>query len=322
MKHEMLAAELVRALRGQRSQTALSRRLGFRSNVLYLWESGRRFPDLGTFLSLADRVDKRWVSRMNDFLGEPLLSSARPQVSRERALLQHWAAGSRPSELAGAMGVDRGTLARWNSGATQPRLPELLRLVELCTRRLPEFVAVFVDPKQLPSIRSTYAALLAQRRLAYEEPWSHAVLHALQVHGGQNQAEAIASSIGIEVEHVQRILTALVRARVVRLQRGVYRRVRALTVDTRANPDLNLLLKQHWASVALDRLERTRAEGRGLFSYNVFPIAREDYERLRQLHLEYFDRVRRLVAEARHADDVVVVNVQLFPLGDLGSRRS
>ena len=32
------------ALRGSRSQTAWSRRLGYRSNVAYAWESGRRWP--------------------------------------------------------------------------------------------------------------------------------------------------------------------------------------------------------------------------------------------------------------------------------------
>src|SRR5687768_3877448 len=32
----------------RRSQTALSRRLGYRTNVVYAWESGRRFPTTAT----------------------------------------------------------------------------------------------------------------------------------------------------------------------------------------------------------------------------------------------------------------------------------
>ncbi|HCH63405.1 MAG TPA: hypothetical protein DFR83_11410, partial [Deltaproteobacteria bacterium] len=39
-----VASEFLVALRGKRSQTAWSRRLGYRSNVAYAWESGRRWP--------------------------------------------------------------------------------------------------------------------------------------------------------------------------------------------------------------------------------------------------------------------------------------
>src|SRR5689334_6815786 len=56
MDHEALAKELIRALRGRRSQVALSRRLKHRSNVLYAWEAGLRAPTAAGFLGLAKRV--------------------------------------------------------------------------------------------------------------------------------------------------------------------------------------------------------------------------------------------------------------------------
>ena len=37
---EAIAADLVRALRGGRTQAELSRRLGYRSNIVHRWESG------------------------------------------------------------------------------------------------------------------------------------------------------------------------------------------------------------------------------------------------------------------------------------------
>src|SRR5687767_7908210 len=51
-----LVRELVRALRGDRSQTALSRRLGYRSNVLYTWESGRREPSASELFRVVART--------------------------------------------------------------------------------------------------------------------------------------------------------------------------------------------------------------------------------------------------------------------------
>ncbi|HVZ32321.1 MAG TPA: helix-turn-helix transcriptional regulator, partial [Polyangiaceae bacterium] len=53
LNYEDLARDFIRALRGGRSQAALSRRLGFRTNVLYAWESGRRWPTAAVVLLAA-----------------------------------------------------------------------------------------------------------------------------------------------------------------------------------------------------------------------------------------------------------------------------
>jgi hypothetical protein len=43
-------------------------------------------------------------------------------------------------------------------------------------------------------------------------------------------------------------------------------------------------------------------------------VSRSDFERVRELHLEYYARVRRIVAESQQADRVVLLNQQLIPL--------
>ena len=53
---EALAADLMRALRGKRSQRAFSRRLGMKSNTAYNWEAGRRWPTGARTLWIAQRV--------------------------------------------------------------------------------------------------------------------------------------------------------------------------------------------------------------------------------------------------------------------------
>ena len=54
-----------------------------------------------------------------------------------RALMADWPI----VELADSVGADRTTVGRWVSGATEPKLPELLRMVETTTQRLLDFVA-------------------------------------------------------------------------------------------------------------------------------------------------------------------------------------
>jgi hypothetical protein len=56
LDYGQLGAELIRALRGKRSQMALSRRLGYKTNVVYLWEAQKGAPTGVGFLRLAERV--------------------------------------------------------------------------------------------------------------------------------------------------------------------------------------------------------------------------------------------------------------------------
>lgn len=54
--YEVIAKQFLRALRGERSQVAFSRRLGFSSNVAAQWESGRRIPRVLTAFAACERA--------------------------------------------------------------------------------------------------------------------------------------------------------------------------------------------------------------------------------------------------------------------------
>ena len=328
MDPERLSRELVRSLRGRRSQPALSRRLGFSSNAVYAWESGRRAPTASAFFTLAARTGIDVAAALARFLGDSglgsdarLASGLAPFDPAGVARLLRALRGSRPvTELAVQVGSDRTTLGRWLAGKTEPRLPELLRYVQATTRRLLELVALFADPAALPSAREAHADLLAQRHLAYELPWSHAVLRALELDAyralSRHEPGFIARHIGISLAEEERHLRALLAAKQIKKSRGRYRTQRVLTVDTSPNELGNRQLKLHWAEVGLERLRAGGAPKNALFSYNLFPIAGPELERIRQLHAEYYERVRKIIAESQSADRVVLMNLQLIPLGE------
>src|SRR5688572_5646132 len=66
-----LAADWVRAIRGKRSQVLTSRRLGFRSNVVYRWEAGVCFPTASTALRFAQQCGVDVVAALKAFLPAP-----------------------------------------------------------------------------------------------------------------------------------------------------------------------------------------------------------------------------------------------------------
>jgi transcriptional regulator with XRE-family HTH domain len=322
-----LSCELVRKLRGARlSQQALSRRLGYGTNVVYLWERGRRFPAAGAFLALAQTRRVAVAAKLREFLGvsswRGLTRGSTPLSPVVIApLLVELAAGRSVTELAQLSGYDRNTISRWLTGKSQPRLPELLRFVGVTTLRLVDFVALFVDPSALATTRKAHDELRVQRELAYASPWSNAVLHALELdayrEGGRAGAAWLAERLGVDAALVEDNLHALERAGQIQRHTDKYRPAQVLSVDTRSDFEHNLRLKGFWADEARRRLSTHRKDGAALFSFNLFAISEADLQRLRQLHVEHYERVRQLVASARSADRVVLLNLQLVPLDEV-----
>jgi len=332
MNYDVLAKELIRALRGSRSQVALSRRMKCRSNVLYSWESGRRWPTAATFFTLAQAVRVPLAQGVSEFLGgmPPGLTGSDWRDPQTAALLlEHLRGGTTIVELARRVGTHRVSVSRWLKGAAEPRLPDFLRMIEGTSLRLLDFIAIFTSPAHLPEASSSWQVLEAQRRVAYELPWSHAVLRVLELQQyrelPRHMPGWIAARLGVSLEEEERCLAALSESKLIRRRRERWVVENTLAVDTRRNPDAGRLLKSHWASVGNARLPLLEPSGEDLFSYNLFTISEREWESFRQLHIAYYQELRRLVDASKRAERVVLVNLQLLRLdaeGAAGATRS
>lgn len=312
--NELVSKELILALRGSRSQVALQRRLQRRSNVLHAWETGARAPaasDLLQLLSVSGRPPQPLLSRFAVCRGaspRALVTSFLNGLLRDRS----------HAELGRALGVNRNTVARWLAGETEPRLPQLLAFVAATTQRLLDFLSALVDPARLPSVAPAIRDLEQQRSLAYTRPWSHAVLRVLELEQyralPRHVPGFIAERLGISLEEEQACLAALGRVKQIRRRGGRYRVARVLSVDTRDDPAGNLALKRHWFGVARGELERRGLGPEALASYNLFAISEADLVRVRQAHLDYYERVRAIVADSKRPTRVVLTTIGLLPL--------
>ncbi len=317
LDHDAVARDVLRALRAHRSQVQWSRWLGYRSNVAYAWEAGRRWPTAAEALRAAGRggVDVR--AAIEAFLGAPpsFLDGLDPASPEGVAAFLRSLRGAEPvGHLAARAGVTRFALARWLAADTQPRLPDFLRVVDAATVRLVDLVAALVPAEQVPSVAPLWARMEARRRMAFDAPWTQAVLRALELEDYRRRARhddaAVAASLGLDVSEVRRCLQLLEGAAQIRWD-GQRWAVEALAVDTRRRPEIGRHLKRFWSEVAAARV----ADGdRGQFSYNVFSVSRADLARIRALHLEYFHTLRAIVAESEPGECVAVANVQLFAL--------
>ncbi len=321
MDHEQLSVQLIRALRGRRSQVALSRRMGCRSNVLYTWESGRRFPTAAVFFELAERVGIDVMGAVTRFLGvlpEALKGKSLREPAAVAALLDHLKEGTTVVELSRRVHKNRVSVGRFLKGEAEPRLPAFLELIEATSLRLLDFVDAFVPAAELGAAADAFRVLEAQRRVAYELPWSHAVLRVLELEAyqarGAHDDDFVAARLGIGVDEVARCVRALSDSKLVVRKRGRWVATQVLAVDTRRNPDAGRVLKRHWADVGRERLPALEPSGEDLFSYNLFTVSERDFARLRELHVAYYQELRRVIEQSSPAERVAVVNLQLFRL--------
>ncbi|MBX2802765.1 MAG: helix-turn-helix domain-containing protein [Myxococcales bacterium] len=309
-----LARELIRALRGDRSQVQLSRRLGFSTNAVYSWESGRRWPSASRFFFVAQRVGIDVVDALGRFYPTPpdWLQQEPATPSWVLSFLQELRGTVPIGVLAERMGRSRFTVSRWLSGRSEPRLPDLLALVDVASLRLLDFVSCFVPPDSLPTTRRAWRRLQAARELAWGSPWAQVVLLGLELADyaalPAHDDAWLAQRLDLPEEEVSEALRRLRAAGQIRRVGSHLRPAEILSVDLRRAGAI--ALKRHWTEVAARRLQHDDT----MASYNVFTVSEPVLEQIRELQRAHYRAVRALVGSAPRADRVVLMNLQLVAL--------
>ncbi|MCB9677500.1 MAG: DUF4423 domain-containing protein [Alphaproteobacteria bacterium] len=319
MDTEKLARELLIALRGKRSQVAWSRRLGYRSNVAYTWEAGRRYPTIAETFRAVQRSGLDLRTCLESFYGHETRQwldehADLASVDATAAFMTDLKGRSSTTDVAKRAGLSRYSVTRWLVGQTQPRLPDFLTFLDASSLRLVDFVTSFVPPEAVPSVAEEYRRLEARRQGAGRYPWTQAILRALEVADylalPAHAPGWIAARIGIPLEEELSCLEYLELTGQVERVDGRFRPA-TTAVDTRLQPSVGRQLKSHWANVGVERID---GGAPGQFSYNVFTCSAEDFERIRELHLAYYRALRQIVAGSHPEEHVVVANIQLFKL--------
>jgi transcriptional regulator with XRE-family HTH domain len=317
---ERMASELLRALRGERSQEAFARRLGCRSHAIYTWESGRNYPTAARAFFAAQRGGVDVSAALERFYRRPpaWLSAADFSSPASVARLLDDLRGKTPvAAIARATGRTRFAVARWLKGQAQPRLPDFLRLIEASSLRLLDFVACLVDPEQMPSIAPAYRDLESTRRAAYEMPWSHAFLRALELQAYKalpaHRPGWLADTLALDRSEEERSLALLEQSGQITLRDGRFVPTRVTTVDTRRDAQAARRLHQFFSLAAAQRLQQA-PEGTTASAYNLFGVSRVDLERLRELQRAYFREMRAIIADSEPVEAVVLANMQMVEL--------
>jgi transcriptional regulator with XRE-family HTH domain len=320
MDYAALQSELLRSWRGGLSQRELSRKLGYRSDVVFDWESGRRQPSAAKAFACAllggvDLVAA--LHRFNRQALEGLRASFLCTDAGVAALMRRLRGSAQLQELADELGCSRYTLGRWLKAQVSPSLEELLRYVQVTTLRVVDFCAELADPSSLPSIQREWERLCLARGLAYSDPWAHAVLRILELKSyrtlAQHEEGFIARRLGLSVNEEKRLLALLVQSGQAQICDNRYELPQSSAVDTRKDAQRSRELRAFWSEVAAQKL---RAGAEGEYAFNLFGVSRADLEKIKALQRDYFAELRRIVGQSEPVEVVVLSNLHLVPLAE------
>jgi transcriptional regulator with XRE-family HTH domain len=277
---EQIAQEFVRALRGRRSQRALSARLGYRSNPVALWETGRRFPTAAEALRVCKVVRINVKSAFERF-HRPTAASFEHGDDGVAKWLRATRGEASIADVSARVGASRYAVSRWLAGKTRPRLPDFLRLVEALTGRLADFVGELVPLEKIPELAKLHEAQRVARKLSRDQPWTPAILFMLETEGYQalevHDDEWLAQRLGIERALVEQIVGALEAAHIIARSGDLYEAVSELHTYSRGAALSRR--KQHWAQVAAERMPNPR--DRDYFTFVIGSMSPTDFELLR-----------------------------------------
>lgn len=306
------ACELTRAVRGKRSQAVLSRRLGYRGNPITDWEAGRSFPDV---LEVLEAARSARLPVKGSF--ERFHSAPPPQLEHGARGLAAWLDGIRGSTtfstLAQRMGCSRYAVRRWFSAETSLKLPVFLHLVDVMTGRVQDWVAALVDIQQVPTLRERFARVNLAKQLAFEQPWSEAILRVLETTTYQshpaNGAALVAEWLGLDIDVVRRSLAQMAAAGVIHDTADGYAVVGTISVDTRTRPDGLRHIRKHWLSALASRAGSPHPEDWS--GYNVISVSAADLEFIKERLQSLYRELRARVAGSEPPEQVALVLLQL-----------
>jgi len=314
---ESIARDILRHLRGARSQVAFSRRLGYRSNVAHTWETGKRMPTGSVVFGGMQRLGIDVPARIRRFTRvEPAFLSHVDVHGPEgvAALLRELRRDTPIQQVAHRTGLSRYQISRFLHGGAEPRLPDLLRLIEGLTARLLDAVALFADPGELPSTAEAWGRLEAARNLFWRHPRAQLVLLALDLADYRDlpahDDRWLARRLDLELYEVTSDLEKLAHTGQIAWGGTHWELADVQTVDTRRTPEAGLALKRWWTEQAKDGMDRPDAS----MSYNVFTISEVDLQRIIELHRGTFAQLRTIVAASEPGERLVLVQHHVLPL--------
>ena len=310
------SGELIRTLRGRRTQGQVSRKLGYKANQVYRWEAGVQAVGWKEFVAFCRicGVDLRAACvELLKFEGNP---------ARSRELARHFLGGLKVSKFARQTGVSRFKVARWLNGRSDFTLDEVLELIERTQNGLFDFVFHLTRGAGIPRFKAESATKRRYAELLKVHPWISVLRVCLDLAEykrlPRHAKGFISAKTGIPVEREDDFIAQAVAAGALRWEDGKLR-INNLGTNVRGDHAVESARVRYWAEQAAEvfRVHGERSKSR--FQLVIYSASDAAVARIREETLDFYTKLRAiLAADGSETDRIQVLGLQLLDMDDFG----
>lgn len=289
---DWVATEMVKAVRGKRSQNQLNRKLGFSVNQLYRWESGYRKITWKNFVQICSlsRVSIGEILKVEiGFFGD----------EREiKDLILHLKGQHSLTAFSKLVNLPNTKIRNWAQGRGQVNLSDVLKMIEGSLGVSTDIVAKICDINLVPSLLEVHKLRLFQRNICFQNPELMIMIHGVELLSRQALGASYWSQISgltsLSEKRCKELVEIGIDAKYFEMKEQ-HLKVTISFIDTRGALKQTLDMRRFWINVALkkiDTIEDITKPHRLL--YFIMSVSDHGAEKLQALMYQFISKMAEL----------------------------
>lgn len=296
------AGEVIRCARGRRPSTVVSRDLGYKTNVVYRWETEKASPTWSQFVDFCEVMDRRVISDFSRFfrLDFPMRDGQR--------VVKHFAGVTPHSEVARRLNVPKSTVSKWVNGRQEPPCQTIFDLIAMAGAHLHAFLGRYSRFSKIPEV----ANHLQAQKLFSDNPGALALFNLLDLESYRTSMRDetwIASQCGFSVQATKHLISEMLRLRILERQDGklkaVANSVMLLTADVRHRDCMGFWLNQARAQLLDGRIPILENK------YRIFSADEQAIQEISQATEKYIHHLGGIIEKAQSRPQTKVLSLVL-----------
>ena len=310
MDHEQIVCNILVSLRGKLSQAHLSKKLGYKHNQIFKWETNERRIPWKAFTDLCHvrKIDLAKIIWTNfRFSGD---------VSDASKLLSYIIGNSEAKVISKTLGISKYRLSGWLTGKRKPYLDDILKILDVIEHRMTHFIVGILGEKKAEDIGIDLTSVKFEK-FESRNPVFSAFLRIMEtkIYSQTKKIEVgfFAKKLGISLEYEKSLLMEAVELGLLQESHGKYK-ANIVHTDLR---DSNAVTQQrlYWCKEAIKRLESKKITApESIFGNLIYSATNKEQNLIVERYLGFFNDVRSIINSNDQPEDVFVLNIQMIPV--------
>lgn len=294
--YSLLQKQVLLALRGDRSQEQINRRLKSNSNQMARWESGRSQITWTEFIELCRIVKAPLQETMKKtvyFEGD---------LKDQKALIQFLSGFANQKKIATNLGISTSQTSRLLSGKSPLELKMFFKLVDTSSHNLATILAAVTEPNIPELILEEQGRIAKEKKLHFEKPWIAAFLLFLRTNIYKTEGDTnkfLAKKLGIAEHEIEQVISELESLNVIEKKNGRFHPT-IPELSTGGSFEGAVNIRKFWLSKHLEWMDKSKPGQTHFNGYKVFTVHKDYKKKFEDWFFKVYGELDSLFKEQPH----------------------